>query len=195
MKDMEEAMGKVEQLALASAVRGSNPSRAPKAMPALAVEASESDVMHFHELCNQILKKMKLPSQSCEDFRAFFEFQRARKGTVLWDVGDDSDFAFLLVSGVAGVCSSAFSDETDEDFIEMCNAGIFVGELNLFTGETRKHKLVVLEEVSIWTITRESLLQMQDKALSLAFVFQSIAMRYAGHRMNLSMLDGKAHSV
>ena len=76
-------------------------------------------------------------------------------------------------------------DKTDEDFIEMCNAGIFVGELNLFTGETRKRKLVVLEEVSIWTITRESLLQMQDKALSLAFVFQSIAMRYAGHRMNL----------
>lgn len=72
---------------------------------------------------------MQLPSGTTEELLQFFEFQRAEKGTILWKVGDDSDFAFLLVSGNIGVVddfqrvgASAISTDSD-DFVETCAGG------------------------------------------------------------------------
>ena len=72
---------------------------------------------------------MQLPSGTTEELLRFFEFQRAEKGTTLWKVGDESDFAFLLVSGNIGVVddfqrvggTSALTKS--DDFVETCAAG------------------------------------------------------------------------
>eukprot|EP00435_Cladocopium_sp_Y103_P057479 s902_g19.t1 len=61
-------------------------------------------------------------------------------------------------------------------------SGHWVGELNLFTGESRKNKLLATEDLSM-------------NAIDLAFAFQALALRFAAHRMYLSMLEGHVHSI
>ena len=83
----------------------------------------------YQDACRKILGQMQLPSGTTEELLQFFEFQRAEKGTILWKVGDDSDFAFLLVSGNIGVVddfqrvggTSALTKS--DDFVETCAAG------------------------------------------------------------------------
>lgn len=72
---------------------------------------------------------MQLPSGTTEELLQFFEFQRAEKGTILWKVGDESDFAFLLVSGNIGVVDDfqrvggTPALTKSHDFVETCAAG------------------------------------------------------------------------
>lgn len=210
---MEEGVRQMERSALMECDRGSPSSAATfpatsvssvasTAKPAtLAATASEKEVIFFKDACRKILGQMQLPSGTTEELLQFFEFQRAEKGTILWKVGDDSDFAFLLVSGNIGVVddfqrvggTSALTKS--DDFVETCAAGHWVGELHLLTGESRKNKLLATEDLSMWTITKTSLQSMQQNAINVAFAFQSIALRFAAHRMYLSMLEGHVHSI
>lgn len=209
VKTMEEGVRQLERSALMECDRGSSLSGAtmpvtsvsPAAKPAtLAATASEEEVIFFKDACNKILGHMQLPSGTTEELLQFFEFQRAEKGTILWKVGDDSDFAFLLVSGNIGVVDDfqrvgASASTKSDDFVETCAGGHWVGELHLLTGESRKNKLLVTEDLSMWSITKTSLESMQQNAINVAFAFQSIALRFAAHRMYLSMLEGHVHSI
>lgn len=198
-KDMDTAVALVESLALAT----SDPLPSTVSVSSLLgdsqrAEAKEADIHFFQKVCDELLQHLDLPLQTSVALRAFFEFQRVAKDTVLWRPGDPADFAFLLVTGHVGVLDD-FCDShgrhSRASFVECSVPGQFTGELNLFTGESRKNRIVATEDLSMWTITRESLQQMQRDQLQLAFAFQSIALRYAAHRMNLSMLDGHVHTV
>ena len=89
-------------------------------------------------------------------------FQHAPRGTILWKPGDAADFAFLLVAGHCEVFDE-FSDHC-HGHVETNVPGQFAGELNLFTGESRKNKLVATQDLKMWTITRSSLKRMQREA-------------------------------
>eukprot|EP00913_Durusdinium_trenchii_P007354 g6913.t1 len=159
-------------------------------------ESSQADAEFFEEVCNDLLEPLGVPPGSSTALRGFFEFQRAKQGTVLWEPGDPADFAFLLVTGHVDVLDE-FCDRFGrqvESFVECSVPGQFTGELNLFTGESRKNKIVATEDLSMWTLTLDRFQRMRREALPLAFAFQSIALRYAAHRMHLSMLDGHVHT-
>eukprot|EP00439_Symbiodinium_sp_Y106_P071917 s552_g13.t1 len=196
--DMDSAVQRVEEIVLTPSVSAPPPSlprtcSARRAAP-WAAEASEADKVFFDEVCSCLLEPLGLPQpETSRALRSFFEFQRSGEGTVLWNPGDPSDFAFLLVSGHVGVLDDycdRVGTESGRNFVECSVRGQFTGELNLFTGESRKNRVVATEDLSMWTVTRASLLRMQQDALPLAFALQGIVLRYAAHRMYLSMLDG-----
>lgn len=207
VKPMEEGVTQLEQSALSEA--GDSPtsvsSHRARERTASAHAASTAmvqavatgeEVEFFQEAWKEILDALQLPMATAEGLQKFFQFQRAKKGTVLWTVGDESDFAFLLVSGHIGVVDDFCRlGDAESEFVETCVRGHWVGELNLFTGESRKNKLLATEDLSMWTITKTSLDSMQQNAINLAFAFQSLALRFAAHRMYLSMLEGHVHSI
>lgn len=207
VKTMEEGVTQLEQSALSEA--GDSPtsvsSHRARERTASAHAASTAmvqavatgeEVEFFQEAWKEILDALQLPMATAEGLQKFFQFQRAKKGTVLWTVGDESDFAFLLVSGHIGVVDDFCRlGDAESEFVETCVRGHWVGELNLFTGESRKNKLLATEDLSMWTITKTSLDSMQQNAINLAFAFQSLALRFAAHRMYLSMLEGHVHSI
>jgi len=172
-----------------------------------AAPPSEGDCRFFDDTCSQLL--LPLTAAAGEDplrvsaaLRGYFEFQRARQGTVLWEPRDEADFAFLLVSGHVGVldghcdrCRGPLGGLPDQHFVECSEPGQFTGELNLFTGETRKNRILATKDLSMWTLTRSRLEQMREADMHLAFAFQGIVLRYASHRMYVGMLDGHVHTV
>ncbi|CAJ1364345.1 unnamed protein product [Effrenium voratum] len=197
--DMEHAVEAVEEMALASPMI-----RTAVSMPALgsrggrqAAVAPQAAADFFVDVCVRLLEPLGFQEETAIALRDYFEFQQAPLGAVLWAPGDPSDFAFLLVSGHVGVLDDRCDrfGRTVTRFIECSLPGQFTGELNLFTGEPRKNKIEATEDLTFWTITQSSLSSMQQDALPLAFALQSIALRYAAHRMYLSMLDGHVHTV
>jgi len=159
---------------------------------------SEEDCVFFEDTCRRLLEPLGLADLSAP-LRNYFNFQTAGTGDILWNPGDAADFAFLLVRGHVGVLDEHRSPKRHQavphNFVESSIPGQFSGELNLFTGEARKNKIVATEGLRMWTITRDSLLRMRQDDLQLAFALQGIALRYASHRMYLSMLDGHVHTV
>jgi len=161
----------------------------------------EEDYAFFEDTCRRLLEPLGLADLSAP-LRNYFNFQSAGTGDVLWNPGDAADFAFLLVRGHVGVLDEHCSrhhhcghQAVPHNFVESSIPGQFSGELNLFTGEARKNKILATEDLRMWTITRDSLHRMQQDDLQLAFALQGIALRYASHRMYLSMLDGHVHTV
>ncbi len=50
-------------------------------------------------------------------------------------------------------------------------------------------------QLSIWCWTFHAMTRKPRNAINVAFAFQSIALRFAAHRMYLSMLEGHVHSI
>eukprot|EP00930_Biecheleria_cincta_P089963 TRINITY_DN79303_c0_g1_i1.p1 TRINITY_DN79303_c0_g1~~TRINITY_DN79303_c0_g1_i1.p1 ORF type:complete len:633 (-),score=91.83 TRINITY_DN79303_c0_g1_i1:50-1918(-) len=208
--DMNSALENLEQEVLqqaASVPAGIAKKRASRSDAAgtagslrYSAEASESDCCFFNETCASLMAPMVADDdlqETCAALRGYFQFERVPAGSVLWNPGDAADFAFLLVSGHVGVLDDhrkTFRQEGYE-FVESSERGQFTGELNLFTGDARKNAILATEDLAMWTVTRKSLQRMQRDDSQLAFVLQGIALRYASHRMYLSMLDGRVHTV
>jgi len=169
---------------------------------------SEADRCFFDYICASLMECMVAPAlapeeirDTCSALRGYFQFEEVSAGAVLWSSGDSPDFAFFLVTGHVGVldehvdCCRQSCGQHKQKFVETSERGQFTGELNLFTGDLRKNTIMATERSSLWTITRQSLEQMQASDMKLAFLLQGIALRYASQRMFLSMLDGRLHTV
>jgi hypothetical protein len=168
-----------------------------------AAVASEADSCFFDYVCAGMMECMVVPAvaqeevrDTCAALRGYFRFEEVSAECVLWRPGDLADFAFLLVTGHIGVLDEHIDCcRRPNQFVEKSERGQFTGELNLFTGDLRKNTVIATERSSMWTVTRESLETMQREDMKLACLLQGIVLRYASHRMYLSMLDGHVHTV
>jgi SulP family sulfate permease len=123
-----------------------------------------------------------------DDFRKLGSyFTRVEIGRgVLWNIDDTADELFIVESGQLEL---SVKDKTRFHVIETLLHATMVGELEVFSGQTRACKLVATGECVLWRMSREKFEEMQlgEPVLALSFVqmaLKFISTRYRNDRFN-----------
>lgn len=134
--------------------------------------SSKAHLRQLHALC---------PSESMDvlhQLLAYFSMQKRSRGEVLWKQGEKSTFAALLVSG-----SLRAEFEGEAGTMENISIGALIGDMCLLTGEKRKCTVVADEDSDMYILTYEKLQEMIKHDCKIAFLFQSISLRYTSFRL------------
>jgi len=111
-----------------------------------------------------------LPGGVLQKIVAAGSLRRYTNGDVVFNVGDPTDEAFVIKSGVVEICRQ----ESDSDTIKVVaylGDGDSIGEMVLFTGSPRSSLARVPEEAEIFAIGRTAIIELcrEEPALALYF--------------------------
>ncbi|KAJ0411099.1 hypothetical protein ATCC90586_008074 [Pythium insidiosum] len=138
-------------------------------------DANDDECAHLWKL-QQLMPDQ--PLRVLHNLLEYFTLEEVDAGQTLWKQGNPADRAMLLIDGQLQSIIEEEAGTTEDVAI-----GAIVGELCLLTGEKRKTTLVAKTRSVVYTLTAAKFEEMKENDCALAFLFQSIALRYTLHRL------------
>ncbi|KAI9915664.1 hypothetical protein PsorP6_007893 [Peronosclerospora sorghi] len=108
----------------------------------------------------------------------YFYIQEIEKDQVVWRQGETADRAMLLMDGALTAVV-----EEEAGTTENVAVGALLGDMCFLTGEKRKTSLVATQPSVVYVLDRASFQAMLEQDCHLAFLFQSISLRYTSYRL------------
>lgn len=120
-------------------------------------------------------------AEAAQRLAAYFETMDVAAGQYLFHEGDPGDSLYLLSSGVASVVMSA--NNSDERAIRIFEKGTLLGEMAIYTRESRSASVRIDEESRLHKLTLERFEQMQTAEPHAAGLFHASVVKLLAERL------------
>lgn len=118
----------------------------------------------------------------------WFEPTEVHADQVLWREGDKPQQVAVLISGT-------LQAEDQSGAVQVADVqGCMLGEFGLMTGERRQNTVRAITNSKLYVLSLDRWAQMQEEAPRLAFVLASVALKYAGKRLQHVAISATAQA-
>ncbi|MBD3645854.1 MAG: cyclic nucleotide-binding domain-containing protein, partial [Pseudomonadales bacterium] len=119
--------------------------------------------------------------QIARDIVPWFTTERRAKGEYLFRQGEKGDSLYLVSSGSAAV---VIEDKGQQRVLRRYRAGAILGEMALYTGDTRSASVVIEQDAVLYRLTIDQLHAMEEAHPHAAGLLHAYVVRVLSERLN-----------